>query len=336
MQAMERYMKPWFLSFLSILLLVLPAQAEMPIVGFITGASGLGDLSFNDMGYGGIRKAQQEFGFKLIVLEPKGNGESTEQDVLKLVAKADIIILLGVQHTELAKQAAQDNPHKKFVLVEMPVRDMANMSSIMFKQHEGSFLAGAMAGYMTQTGTVGFIGGTKVLPVEAFEQGYREGFLYARPDGTLRVEYLSAAGDFSGFSNPAKAYGIAMGQYEQGADIVFGVAGLSGNGVIEAARRTGKLAIGVDSDQDSLAKGFVLTSMIKRLDTALYHELQVIMGGHFSPGITFYGLGNGGVSLSQMKYTRHLINPEILEKIKAIRKEIINGGIKVTDLLPKG
>jgi len=326
-------MKKILLFAMAFLLFSVQCSAAPMVVGYVTGSSGLGDLSFNDMAYGGIRRAQQEFNFKLIVIEPKQSGKSTESDVLDIVEQSDVVILLGAQHVELAKKAALANPDKKFILVEVPIKDIPNMSSVMFNQNEGSFLAGALAGYMTKTGKVGFIGGTIVPPVKAFEQGYREGVLYARPDAELIVEYTSPPGDFSGFSNPQKGHELAVAQYDQGVDIIFAVAGLTGNGVIEAARRTGNYAIGVDSDQDSLAKGFVLTSMIKRLDTASYNELKEVMEGRFSPGVSSYGLKNEGVSLSKMKYTRDKIPAKVLQKIDEIRQKIISGEITVTNAL---
>lgn len=329
-------MRKSFLAIVWVLLLAVPGIAEPLVVGFVTGSSGLGDLSFNDMAYGGIRKAQQEFNFKLIVLDPADTAGSKKEAILDVVKQSDVVLLLGAQHTELAKEVGADYPNKKFVLFEVPIKDVPNISSVMFKQQEGSFLAGVLAASVTQTGKVGFIGGTVVPPVQAFEQGYREGVAYAANDTDLLVNYISPAGDFSGFSNPEKGFEQANQQYVQGADVIFAVAGLSGNGVIEAARRSGKYAIGVDSDQDSLAKGTVLTSMIKRLDTASYNQLKAIINGEFKPGVIYYGLQDGGVSLSEMEYTKDKIPSATLEKLEEIKQKIIDGEIKVTNLLPKG
>lgn len=328
-------MKRWLLVVLCGILFAAPALAAKPVVGFITGASGLGDLSFNDMAYGGIRRAQLEYNFKLIIIEPGKTGMSTEEEVLDIVEKTDVILLLGAQHIQFAKEAATRFPGKQFIIFEVPTEGISNMSSVMFKQHEGSFLAGALAAYVSETGSVGFVGGTVIPPVQAFEQGYREGAAYADPDVNVLVDYVSPAGDFSGFGNPKKGHEIALNQYGQGADIVFAVAGLTGNGIIEAARRTGNYAIGVDSDQDSLAKGFVLTSMIKRMDVACYNELKDVLEGRFSPGVTYYGLKDEGVGLSEMKYTRDKLPAGTLDKIETIKQKIINGEIVVTDLLPK-
>lgn len=329
-------MRKVLFTFICMLFFCATSQAEPLVVGFVTGSSGLGDLSFNDMAYGGIRRAQQEYHFKLIVLEPEASGHTTEEAILDIVEKSDVVLLLGAQHTELARSIGLANPDKKFVLFEVPVEDVPNISSVMFKQQEGSFLAGSLAALMTKTGKVGFIGGTVVPPVQAFEQGYREGIAYIDPNAILLVDYTSPAGDFSGFSNPKKGFKQANSQYGQGADIIFAVAGLTGNGVIEAARRSGNYAIGVDSDQDSLAKGSVLTSMIKRLDEASYMQLKAVMDGNFSSGVTYYGLKDGGVSLSEMKYTKDVIPADVLQKLEDIKGKIIRGEIVITDLLPKG
>lgn len=319
-----------FLLFLLILILsALPAWAKQPVVGFVTGASGLGDLSFNDMSYGGIRKAQQEFNFKLIILEPGKNGESTEKEFRNLISQSDILLLIGVQHAGLVKKNAPDYPDKKFILVEVPIEGMKNVSSVAFRQGEGSFLAGALAASMSKTGRIGFIGGTPVTPVQKFEQGYAAGAKYAVPGIDVKVAYVSPPGDFSGFNAPDKGHAMAMNMYRDKTDIIFTVAGLTGNGVIEAARRSGKFAIGVDSDQDSLVKGNVLTSMIKKLDVACYDELKAVMENRFKAGPSFYGLKEDGVGLSQMKYTRHLVPDEVMEKIRSIKDKIISGEIKV-------
>ncbi|WP_085102338.1 BMP family lipoprotein [Desulfovibrio gilichinskyi] len=318
------------LLFISLLLLLPTTSfAKVPVVGFVTGVFGMGDLSFNDMTYGGIRKAQQEFGFKLIIVNPSKTGKSTLEDLTALADQSDIIIFLGAQHKQLTRQVAKIYPNKKFISIDVPIDGVPNISSAIFKQYEGSFLAGALAGYMTKTHTVGFIGGANIPTVQQFEQGFADGAKYAEPNTEVLVEYASPAEDFSGFSAPQKGYNLAVKQYNNNADIIFTAAGLTGNGVIEAARHTGNYAIGVDSDQDSFAKGTVLTSMIKRLDTAAYKELEAVMNNHFSPGITYYGLNNGGVSLSKMKYTRAKISDEILKKIDIIKDKIIKDEIPI-------
>ncbi|WP_035076724.1 BMP family lipoprotein [Maridesulfovibrio zosterae] len=322
-------MKKYISAILITVILAGTAYASPLTVGFVTGSPGLGDLSYNDMSYGGVRKAQQEFKFKLIILEPEKNGETTEKDFLKLIKQCDAVILIGIQHAQLVKTLAPKFPEKKFILLEIPLNKIPNVSSVEFKQEEGSFLAGALAAYMSKTGKIGFIGGTPVPPVLKFQKGYVQGAKFAVPDIDIEISYVSPIGDFSGFNAPDKGNAIAMNQYADGADIIFTVAGLTGNGVIEAARRNGKYAIGVDSDQDSLAKGFVLTSMIKKLDMACYEELKALMKNRFNAGPSFYGLKENGVGLSKMKYTRDKISDQILNNISIIKNKIINGKITI-------
>ncbi|MDQ7832670.1 MAG: BMP family ABC transporter substrate-binding protein [Desulfovibrionaceae bacterium] len=313
--------------------LVCPAQAGKPLVGFITGTPGLGDASFNDMAHQGIRKAQQDFGFDLEVLQPKVDGQADAEQVLHLVDRAGVIVLLGGQHLELARSAALEHPEKTFILVDVPCEGVANMSSVMFSQHEGAFLAGALAASVSATGKIGFVGGAEILPVKAFEQGYREGAAYVKPGTTVLVAYASPGNDFSGFNDPDKGYRMAMDQYEQGADIVFAAAGRTGLGAIQAASDSGRLVIGVDSDQDALAKGTVLTSVIKRLDTAAYTEIKKVMDKAFVPGPSSYGLKDGGVGLSDMAYTRRMVPDAVMSMLAEIREKIIAGEIKVTNAM---
>lgn len=313
--------------------LVCPAQAGKPLVGFITGAPGLGDASFNDMAHQGIRKAQQDFGFDLEILQPKDDGQADAAEVLHLVDRAGVIVLLGGQHLDLARSAALAHPEKTFILVDVPCEGVANMSSVMFSQHEGAFLAGALAASVSATGKIGFVGGAEILPVKAFEQGYREGAAYAKPGTAVLVAYASPENDFSGFNDPDKGYRMAMDQYEQGADIVFAAAGRTGLGAIQAASDSGRLVIGVDSDQDPLAKGTVLTSVIKRLDTAAYNELKKVMDKAFVPGSNTYGLKDGGVGLSDMTYTRRKAPDAVMSMLAEIREKIIAGEIKVTNAM---
>ena len=326
-------MRTVLLALLFVLGMSSPTLAEKPLVGFITGSPGLGDQSFNDMAHAGVLKAQREFGFNLVILEPTAEAEATEKDVLDVIGKTDVTILLGAQHTEVARKAALQYPKKKCILLDAAIEDIPNVSSVMFGQHEGSFLAGALAAYVSASGKIGFVGGAKIPEVRAFEQGYREGAAYANPRTEILVDYTSPAGDYSGFSNPDKGFQLATGQFEKGADIIFAVAGGTGNGVIEAARRSGRLAIGVDADQDALAKGSVLTSMMKRLDVAAYNELKSVMENRFTPGTRVYGLKNGGVGLSESRYTRDKVPDAVMKKIDEIGKKIIAGEITVTDIL---
>lgn len=265
-------MKKWIIAFVCALLFATPALAGEPVVSFVTGASGLGDLSFNDMAYGGIRRAQLESSFKLVILEPKNSGESTEEDVRGIVEQSDIIILLGAQHIKFAKEAARSFPDKQFITFEVPLEGYDNISSVMFNHHEGAFLAGALAAMFSRSKKIGFCGGVDIAVIKAFRTGFFEGANHITDDIEIVEEYISTKPDFSGFNNPQKAYEKALKIYDNGVDVIFAAAGSSGNGVIQAAKNRQLYVIGVDSNQDHMAKGYVLTSVMKRLDTAVYSE----------------------------------------------------------------
>ncbi|GFM37865.1 BMP family lipoprotein [Desulfovibrio psychrotolerans] len=304
-------------------------------VGFVTGAGGLGDMSFNDMAYGGLRKAQQELGFALNVLEADATGTAKTEAVAHLVRQCDIMVLLGAQHTGHARVFAEQFPEKKFIFYEEKVSGIPNLASILFRQHEGSFLAGALAGRVSKTRRVGFLGGTDIPPVAAFAQGFMEGVRHVAPDVVVEIHHVSGPGDFSGFDNPDAGFTMAAAMFEDGVDIIFAVAGLTGNGVIEAARRTeNRYVIGVDSDQDDMARGKVLTSMVKRLDTATYAEVSKAVQGRFTMGVADFGLVSGGVSLTDMRHTRDIISAPVVEELESLRQAIIDGKIVVTDLRP--
>jgi basic membrane protein A len=211
--------------------------------------------------------------------------------------------------------------------------DHANVAGMMFQAHEGAFLAGVLAGRMTHTDKVGFIGGIDLPAIRSFQVGFAEGVAHANSAARVMVAFVSTGDDFSGFSDPGKGARLAEDMYTDGVDIIFAVAGLTGNGIIRTAQQMDRYVIGVDADQDHMAKGHVLTSMMKRLDRAAFLEVTRIVQGEFEPGTTYYNLSNGGVSLSPMKYTHHLIPDDVHEFLKATESEIIAGKIQVTDVL---
>lgn len=313
-----------------VLSLAVPVMAEPMTVGFVTGAAGLGDMSFNDMAYGGLRKAQQEDGFRLLIVEALETGRTTQEELDRAIEQSDLLVMLGAQHAELTRKAARAHPDKKFILFEAVLEGFDNVRSVVFRQDEGSFLAGALAAMVSKTGRIGFIGATRIEPLEDFLQGYRMGARQARPEVDVLVRWVTPPQDYSGFSSPEKGYSMALSMYtEDRVDVLFAVAGLTGNGVIEAAKRAGEYVIGVDSNQDAMAKGFVLTSMVKRLDNAAYLEMKRVARGRFEPGVALYGLAEQGVGLSDMQYTRDQIPDGVLKRLDELRNKILSGEIVV-------
>lgn len=308
-------------------------HAEKPIVGFVTGAAGLGDESFSDMTYRGLRRAQREHGFDLMIAEPDAPGMVSNHTVEELVRKCDVIVLLGAQYNPLTHILAPVYPDKRFILIEGDMFGSPNVASLGFSQHEGSFLAGALAAMVSQTGHVGYIGGTDIPPVRSFLVGYREGVQAVTPEIEVTGVFIGGPGDFSGFEKPKEGLAIATRLYNSGVDVIFQVAGMAGNGVIEAARREGKFVIGVDSNQDAMAVGNVLTSMMKRFDEAVYTEIVQLLSGRFVPGKKTYGLRENGVSLTDMRYTRDVVSENMMARLEDFKKRIVNGTIVVTNLL---
>ena len=329
-------MKDFFVLFLISIIIVLTSvegsgeiRENRKTVGFITGAGGLGDNSFTDITYQGLRKAQLKYGFQLIVEEPGKSGTIAAGNVEQLLGKCNVVILLGVQHAELAKTYAAKKPNITFIHIGNKLPHRSNLASIVFKNNEGSFLVGALAAWMTKSKHVGFIGGTDFDTIHDFRIGFVQGVRYASPDVSIREAYIASGKDASGFSSPKKGFTKAKSLYGQGVDIIYGVAGLSNQGIIHAAKMEGKYVIGVDTDQDHMARGRVLTSMLKRIDKAVYREISRFMEGIFLPGVKCYGLKEGGIDLSPMTYTKHLIPEPVLIRLEETRKKVISCEIDV-------
>lgn len=310
-----------------------PSQAkETMTVGFLVGVSGLGDQSYNDMAYAGLFKVKQEHHIHLIFEDSEKSEQAFESSMQRLIDKgSDIIVANGFYMKELVEKYANIHPEIYFILQDATAADLKNVVSILYSVHEGSFLAGAFAGLMTKSRHVGFIGGVDIPIMHTFRLGFQSGVRHINPLVTVTDQFISTAPDFSGFKNPTEAHRIALEFYKKDIDIIFAAAGLSGNGVLQAAQKAGRYAIGVDSDQDHLAKGSVLTSMMKRLDVATYTEVNKIIQGDFKQGVVTYGLAENGVGLSPMKFSQHLIPESVLDNIDEIKADIMTGKITIPD-----
>jgi basic membrane protein A len=311
------------------------ASSHRPLtVGFLAGAGGMGDQSYNDMLFAGLGKAQKIYQYRLIYEETEASPASQEAGMARLIERgADVVFANGAGLPAVVDRYAERYPEKRFVVSDHTAGDHANVAGMMFQAHEGAFLAGVLAGRMTHTDKVGFIGGIDLPTIRSFQIGFEEGVAHANSAAQVLVAFVSTGDNFSGFSDPGKGARLAEGMYSGGVDIIFAVAGLTGNGIIRTAQQMDRYVIGVDADQDHMAKGHVLTSMMKRLDRAAFLEITRIVQGEFEPGTTYYNLSNGGVSLSPMKYTHHLIPDDVHEDLKATESEIIAGKIQVTDVL---
>lgn len=312
-------------------------SAETLTVGFLVGQSGIGDQSFNDMTYAGLIKAKQELGINVIVEDMEKSKEAAEKAMQRLILRrVQVIVANGFEFQALVETYAKRHPGTYFILHDVPLKGPDNVVSTVFAVEEGSFLAGLLAASMPGAQKLGFIGAADIPVLKPFLTGFRAGIHYASPGIPLDVAYISQAPDFSGFNHPAKGHAVATEMYERGVTTIFSVAGLTGNGVIQAARAADRFVIGVDSDQDHLAVGHVLTSMMKRLDIATYNEVAKIAVGRFRPGIRHYGLLEEGVGLSPMTYTKGKIPQEILDRLAEVRLKIISGTIRIPTAAPGG
>lgn len=300
-------------------------------VAMVTDVGGLGDQSFNDSAYEGLKRAEKELGAEIKVLESKSM--SDYETNLSSLAEAgyNMIFAVGFLMTDSVKKVAPRFPNVKFGLIDGRVEDLPNVTSCIFKEEEGSFLVGALAGLMTKNNKVGFVGGIKGWLIEKFEAGYRAGVMSSNPKAEVFVSYTGR------FDDPGKGKETALAQFNQGADIVYHASGACGVGVIEAAKEKGKgfYAIGVDADQDHLAEGRVLTSMMKRVDVAVFEAAKNAKEGSIQSGIVEFGVKQNAISLSPMKFTKSDIPADKLKKVKQFQNIITSGKITIPSTLEK-
>jgi basic membrane protein A len=245
------------------------------------------------------------------------------------------IICSGAYYAQPIENLARKHPHVNFVLVDgQALSYPQNVAAIVFKQNEASYLAGTLAAIMSKTGRIGFIGATRDVGIQDFLDGYQAGAQKARRNISLDIAYVADKSKSKPFGDPKTAEAMALDMYKEGVDIIFAAAGASGAGVIDAARKTGNFVIGVDQDQDGLAPGYVLTSVIKRLDLAVYNILRDILDNRFQNTVFIMDLKSGAVGLSDMRYTKVLIPAETLASLEQIENSINVGKIHVPTATP--
>ncbi|WP_198419929.1 BMP family lipoprotein [Pseudaminobacter salicylatoxidans] len=316
------------------------ARAEDKPVALIVSQGGLGDQSYNDLGHAGFQRALKETGLAGKPVESK-EVVSQATEILRRASDADfgLIVDLEYAHGEPMQEVARDYPDTKYVILNQ-VREGANIASVLFQEQEGSYLAGTLAALVTTDTSIkgindkpviGVIGGTKSAGIDKFIAGYIQGARASNPDIVVKVAYSNNFGD------PAVGLQMAKAMIEEGADIIYHVAGGTGMGVIQAAREAGVYAIGVDTDQDGIAPGNVLTSMVKYTDVAVETVMKDYAADKFPGGQTLsLGLRENGVGLSEMKYTRDLIPAATLEKVEAAKQDILSGKVKVWNVVDQG
>ena len=268
--------------------------AEPVVMGMITDTGGLGDQSFNDSAYNGLKNAEADFGVEVKVLESQSADDYMPNLVSFSEEQVDLIYGVGFLFDESMKTVADKFPEQKFAIIDSFGLEKANVAEIVFAENEGSFLVGVIAGLQTETNVIGFIGGMKFPLIEKFEYGFRAGVKAVNPDAEVIVNYADS------FEDSAKGKEIALVQHQAGADVIFHAAGGVGAGLIEAAKEEGFWAIGVDQDQSHLAPENVLCSMIKRVDVGVYTVAKSVIDGTFTGGTTVFSAANDGVGYSDL------------------------------------
>lgn len=270
-------------------------------VGIVLTTSGKGDKSFNDSAIAGLDKAKAELGIEYKEVQPKEASE-IEKSIENLAnAGYQVIFTVGFNTATALTNVAPNYPDTKFVIIDHDFKDgfKDNLKSLLFKEEEGSFLAGVLAAEQSTTNVVGFVGGMESPLIQKFEVGFEAGVKAAKPDAEVLIQYVSS--DASGFNNPSRAKEITLNMISKNADVIYHAAGGSGQGMLDAANEKGIIAIGVDSNQNWVKPGTVIASMLKRVDFAVYDVVKAEIDGTLEMGgAQVYGLDSNGVSLTDL------------------------------------
>jgi len=304
------------------------AQASEIRVGLVLDKGGKDDKSFNSAAYLGAMKAKDEL--KSFVKYVEATDDNAFESLLRSFAQKnfDIVIAVGVSQTQAVKKIAGQYPNKRFAIVDGEVQ-ADNVRSLLFQEHEGSFIVGAIAAQTSKTGEVGFIGGMDIPLIRRFQKGYEAGARIINPNIKIRSNFVGMTED--AWNNPARAKELAVAQYNSGVDVIFSAAGASGTGLFDAAEEKKKFAIGVDSNQNWVKPGYILTSMVKRVDQAVYTACKDVADGHFSGGVQRFGLANQGVDYTVDSYNEKILPLAIRKRADELKKQIIAGKIQVPD-----
>jgi basic membrane protein A len=318
------------LGLMAMLMAGAAVSQKMPLPAIVYDAGGKFDKSFNESAHTGIERYKKETGGHYLDFEI-ANDTQREQAFRRMAQKgASPVIAIGFTQAAALEKVAREFPQVKFAIVDTVV-DLPNVQSVVFKDQEGSFLAGMLAVMASKTGKVGFIGGMDVPVIRRFQCGYEQGAKYANPKAEVLTNMTGTTP--AAWSDPTRGGELARTQFSRGVDVIFAAAGGTGIGVYQAAKDQGKLAIGVDSNQNGLQPGTMLTSMQKRLDVAVYSIAMSARGGTWKPGLNVLGLKEQGVSLAMDTHNARLVTPEMKKRLDAAQADIVGDRIKVANFM---
>jgi len=303
------------------------AQANPAIIFDLGGKF---DKSFNESSFQGAERFKAETGIEYREFELQSDAQR-EQAIRRFAQQGNNpVVMAGFSFGTALDVVAQEFPDTSFVIIDMVV-DQPNVRSVLFAAHEGSYLVGLLAALASESGTVGFIGGMDIPLISQFGCGYAQGVRAANPDAIILTNSVGTTG--AAWNDPVKGGELAMAQFEQGADVIFVAAGGTGRGVLQAAADAGKLSIGVDSNQNYMQPGSVLTSMVKRVDEAVYKAFSDVNNGEFTAGFNIMNVANGGVAWSLDEFNDGLITDEMRAVVADATTKIISGETVVYDFM---
>jgi basic membrane protein A len=309
-------------------------------VGIVFDIGGKDDRSFNAAAWQGVQRAEKDFPIVLRDVEP-GNPTSIEPAMRAFAERGyNLVIGVGFAQSPIMERVAKDYPNVNFAIID-GIINQPNVASLVFMEHQGSYLVGMIAAKNSKTGILGFIGGMDIPLIHRFAVGYAEGAHAVNPNIQVIQNYVGVTD--GAWNNPGKGKELSLAQIGKGADVIFTAAGNSGLGAFDAVEQQGKDAqgrakafvIGVDSNQNGVKPGFVLTSMVKRVDNVVYRLIQELVAGQFKGGFHVYGLQEDGVGYSVDQFNQSLLSPEVIKQVEEAKQKIISGEIKVTDAMAK-
>ncbi len=298
------------------------AQAQPAVIYDMGGKF---DKSFNQAAFDGAERWKKESGKAYREFEISNAGQREQAKRRMAEGGANPIVAIGFSQGSSLEKVAKDFPKTQFAIIDSVV-SLPNVQSIVFAEHEGSFLVGMMAALASKSGKVGFVGGMDIPLIRKFQCGYEQGAKYANPKAEVVANMTGTTP--AAWNDPARGAELAKAQFAGGVDVIFAAAGGTGVGVYQAAKDAGKLAIGVDSNQNHIQPGTMLTSMVKRVDVAVYNAFKGI-----KPGVTALGLKEGGVDFAMDQHNAKLVSADMKKKVDQAKADIIAGKIKVIDYM---
>ncbi|RMH46533.1 MAG: BMP family ABC transporter substrate-binding protein [Alphaproteobacteria bacterium] len=318
---------------LSLLAAILAAQQALAEPAVVYSIGGKFDASFNQAAWVGAERFRTETGQGYAEFEPESVAQF--EQALRRFARAgnDPVVAIGFLQADAVTKVAAEFPDRRFTIIDM-VAEGPNVQSVVFREHEGAYLAGLMAAMASRTGRIGFVGGMDIPLIRRFACAYAQGARSVNP--AIEV-YVAMTGDTpAAFADPVRGAEIARGQIDRGADVVMQAAGGTGVGVLQAAAEAGVLGIGTDSNQNGLHPGHVLTSVLKRIDVAVHGAFTAAQDGSWKPGVRSLGLAEGGIGIALDEHNRPLVTPRMAAALREASDAIATGRIRVHDLYTDG